>query len=96
MATQSQGIQQLLAAEKKAAEIVAEARKSMLFFSYLFFPFWLSSFYLFEQMNREDKALEAGQRGGRNRGRGVQEREGARIQATRAAGKRHSLSIELL
>jgi hypothetical protein len=28
MATQSQGIQQLLAAEKKAAEIVAEARKS--------------------------------------------------------------------
>ncbi len=30
MATQSQGIQQLLAAEKKAAEIVAEARKSEL------------------------------------------------------------------
>ena len=28
MATQSQGIQQLLAAEKKAAEIVSEARKS--------------------------------------------------------------------
>jgi hypothetical protein len=28
MATQSQGIQQLLQAEKKAAEIVAEARKS--------------------------------------------------------------------
>jgi hypothetical protein len=31
MATQSQGIQQLLAAEKKAAEIVADARKSILF-----------------------------------------------------------------
>ena len=31
MATQSQGIQQLLAAEKKAAEIVAEARKSNYF-----------------------------------------------------------------
>lgn len=31
MATQSQGIQQLLAAEKKAAEIVSEARKSILF-----------------------------------------------------------------
>ena len=31
MATQSQGIQQLLAAEKKAAEIVAEARKSNIF-----------------------------------------------------------------
>ena len=27
MASQSQGIQQLLAAEKKAAELVAEARK---------------------------------------------------------------------
>jgi len=32
MATQSQGIQQLLAAEKKAAEIVADARKSNSFF----------------------------------------------------------------
>ena len=31
MASQSQGIQQLLAAEKKAAELVADARKSMLF-----------------------------------------------------------------
>jgi V-type H+-transporting ATPase subunit G len=29
MATQSQGIQQLLQAEKRAAEKVAEARKSM-------------------------------------------------------------------
>jgi hypothetical protein len=32
MATQSQGIQQLLAAEKKAADIVAEARKSKILF----------------------------------------------------------------
>jgi hypothetical protein len=32
MATQSQGIQQLLAAEKKAGDIVAEARKSRLIF----------------------------------------------------------------
>lgn len=31
MASQSQGIQQLLAAEKKAAELVADARKSELF-----------------------------------------------------------------
>ena len=32
MASQSQGIQQLLAAEKKAAERVADARKSMSFY----------------------------------------------------------------
>ena len=31
MASQSQGVQQLLAAEKKAAEKVSEARKSKLF-----------------------------------------------------------------
>jgi len=33
MASQSTGIQQLLAAEKKSAEKVAEARKRMLMFS---------------------------------------------------------------
>lgn len=33
MASQTQGIQQLLAAEKRAAEKVAEARKSKLHFS---------------------------------------------------------------
>ena len=32
MASQSQGVQQLLAAEKKAAEKVSEARKSKLYF----------------------------------------------------------------
>lgn len=35
MTSQTQGIQQLLAAEKKAAEKVAEARKRKFFFKYL-------------------------------------------------------------
>lgn len=38
MASQSQGIQQLLAAEKRAAEKVAEARKRKNFVLYLNFP----------------------------------------------------------
>ncbi len=40
MATQSQGIQQLLAAEKKAAEIVADARKSNSFFKLRNMELW--------------------------------------------------------
>lgn len=37
MASQTQGIQQLLAAEKRAAEKVAEARKRKFIFLYFFF-----------------------------------------------------------
>lgn len=35
MASQTQGIQQLLAAEKRAAEKVSEARKRKFFFTFL-------------------------------------------------------------
>lgn len=39
MASQTHGIQQLLVAEKRAAEKVGEARKSKFFFIHFFFPF---------------------------------------------------------
>lgn len=45
MASQTQGIQQLLAAEKRAAEKVSEARKRMITYSYLFYKNCLSFFH---------------------------------------------------
>lgn len=41
MASQTQGIQQLLAAEKRAAEKVSEARKRKYFFAFLNLIFFL-------------------------------------------------------
>ena len=63
MATQSQGIQQLLAAEKKAAEIVAEARKSKQTFQQE--QSWINmiNLMLFSiKKNRKNQATQASKR----------------------------------
>lgn len=73
MASQTQGIQQLLAAEKKAADKVAEARKSKCFFiTYFDLPSFSIHFELLVyfscsfinvliNLHRESTQVEAGQ-----------------------------------
>ena len=53
MASQSQGIQQLLAAEKKAAERVADARKSKLFSFLIFMQSGIQGWRIQERNLRE-------------------------------------------